>query len=66
MRATGQGFAYNFGRVLAAVGTLAGGQLLDHFHEDYGQTGAVTCLVYLIGLVLIWFCPETKGQPLPE
>jgi MFS family permease len=66
VRATGQGFAFNFGRVLAAAGTLASGQLLDHFHEDYGQAGAVTCLIYLVGLVLIWFCPETKGQPLPE
>ena len=35
IRATGQGFAYNFGRVLAAAGTLASGQLLNHFGEDY-------------------------------
>ena len=66
IRATGQGFAYNFGRVLAALGTLASGQLLNHFGEDYARTGAVTSLVYLAGLVLIWFCPETKGRPLPE
>jgi MFS family permease len=66
IRATGQGFAYNFGRVLAAAGTLAAGQLLNYFHGDFARTGAVTCLVYLVGLVLIWFCPETKGRPLPE
>ena len=66
IRATGQGFAYNFGRVLAAAGTLASGQLLNHFGQDYARTGAVTSLVYLVGMVLIWFCPETKGRPLPE
>lgn len=66
VRATGQGFAFNFGRVLAAAGTLASGQLLNRFNEDYARTGAVTSLIYLVGLVLIWFCPETKGKPLPE
>ena len=23
-------------------------------------------LIYIAGLVVIWFCPETKGRPLPE
>ena len=27
---------------------------------------AVVSLVYLVGMVFIWFCPETKGKPLPE
>ena len=66
IRATGQGFAFNFGRVLAAVGALQGGQLLDYFHEDYARMGGIMSLVYLAGMVLIWFCPETKGQPLPD
>jgi len=66
IRATGQGFAFNFGRILAAGGALGGGQLLSYFNEDFARTGAITSLVYLIGLVLIWFCPETKGRPLPE
>jgi MFS family permease len=66
IRATGQGFAFNFGRVLAAIGALQSGRLLNYFHEDYARTGAIMSLVYLAGMVLIWFCPETKGQPLPE
>jgi hypothetical protein len=28
--------------------------------------GSVMCSVYLLGLVVIAFCPETKGKPLPE
>ncbi len=66
IRATGQGFAFNFGRVLAAAGTLGSGQLLNRFQEDYARTGAITSLIYIAGMVLIWFGPETKGQPLPE
>ena len=66
IRATGQGFAFNFGRVLAAVGALQGGRLLDFFHEDYARMCGIMSLVYLAGMVLIWFCPETKGRPLPE
>ncbi len=66
IRATGQGFAFNFGRVLAAVGALQGGQLLNYFKEDYARMCGIMSLVYLAGMVLIWFCPETKGKPLPE
>jgi MFS transporter, SHS family, sialic acid transporter len=66
IRATGQGFAFNFGRVLAAVGALQSGRLLNFFNEDYARMGAIMSLVYLVGLVLIWFCPETKGQALPD
>lgn len=66
IRATGQGFAFNFGRVLAAIGALQSGRLLDYFNEDYARMGGIMSLVYLFGMVLIWFCPETKGQPLPE
>jgi MFS family permease len=66
IRATGQGFAFNFGRVLAAIGALQSGRLLDYFEGDFARMGAIMSLVYLVGMVLIWFCPETKGQPLPE
>jgi MFS family permease len=66
VRATGQGFAFNMGRVLAAGGTLLSGQLLNAFGEDYAAMCRVISLVYVFGLVVIWFCPETKGKPLPE
>lgn len=66
IRATGQGFAFNFGRVLAAFGALQSGQLLNFFHEDYARMCSIISLVYLVGMALIWFCPETKGQPLPD
>ncbi|HZV06438.1 MAG TPA: MFS transporter [Gemmataceae bacterium] len=67
VRATGQGFGYNFGRIIAAGGALYMSHLLHNvFHGNYAQAGAVISLIYLAGLVVIWFAPETRGQPLPE
>jgi SHS family sialic acid transporter-like MFS transporter len=66
VRATAQGLAFNTGRVLAAVGALQMGALMQTFHGSYAQAGAVITLVYAAGLILIWFAPETRGQPLPE
>lgn len=66
VRATGQGFSYNFGRVLAAAGSLSMGALMQTFHGSYAQAGAVITFVYGIGALLIWLAPETKNRPLPD
>ena len=77
VRATGQGFGYNFGRVLAAIGALQTGNLIGLFHKDWtigeltirnGLPAAcsVIALVYVVGMAVIWIAPETKGKPLPE
>jgi MFS family permease len=66
LRATGAGFAFNAGRIFAALGTLGAGALLNAFNEDYARMCSVISLIYLAGMVLIWFAPETKGKPLPE
>lgn len=65
VRATGQGLSYNAGRILAAVGALQMGELMQTFHGSYAQAGAVISLVYVVGLFAVWFAPETKGKPLP-
>lgn len=66
VRATGQGLCFNFGRVLAAAGALQMGRLLRLYQGSYARAGATITLVYLLGLVLIWFAPETRGKPLPD
>jgi MFS family permease len=82
VRATGQGFGFNFGRVLAAIGVLQLGNLTavaESFRRivpealrlppEYGglpYACASLSLIYVVGMVLIWVVPETKGQPLPE
>lgn len=66
VRATSQGFAFNFGRILAAIGTLQTATLIGLFDGSFPMAGSVLSAIYLVGLVLIWFCPETKGKPLPD
>lgn len=76
IRATSQGFAYNFGRVLSAVGSLQTAVLIAYFAqgvaaerievEAFPRAGATLAGIYLLGVVLIWFGPETKGKSLPE
>jgi MFS family permease len=66
VRATGQGLSFNFGRILAAIGALQMGQLMQYYDGSYAKAGATITLVYVAGLALIWLAPETKGKPLPE
>jgi MFS transporter, SHS family, sialic acid transporter len=68
VRATGQGLAYNFGRIFAGVGTLVlTGPLANFFKGgNLAPTLATVSLIYVLGLVLIFFAPETHGKPLPE
>ena len=67
VRATSQGFSFNFGRILAAFGALQTGYLMrDVFHDDFARACSVMSLVYLVGIGLIWLAPETRGKPLPE
>ena len=43
-------------------------RLWIHRYEprDYARAGAAIVLIYIVGMVLIWFAPETRGKPLPE
>ncbi|MFO1046078.1 MAG: MFS transporter [Planctomycetaceae bacterium] len=68
VRATAQGFAFNFGRILAAVAALQTGNLIGLFKEVGGLPMAcsIMSLVYVVGMLVIWAAPETKDKPLPE
>lgn len=67
IRATGEGITFNFGRILAAAMICVGtGQLVVAFGGNFANATAVMSLVYVVGFVLIWFAPETKGQKLPD
>ena len=54
-----------FGRILAAVGALQTGYLMRVFENDYAKACSTVSLIYVIGMVIIWFAPETRGRPLP-
>ena len=66
VRATGQGFGFNFGRILAAIGALQAGALLAFFDGSYADACSVAAGAYVVGLILIFIAPETRGKPLPE
>jgi MFS family permease len=70
MRSTGTSFCYNVGRLVAAVGPFTLGALtasvFKDFHEPMRYAGVVMSAVFLLGLVVLPFAPETKGRPLPE
>jgi hypothetical protein len=36
------------------------------FGGSYPHAGSTLACVYVIGMILIWFAPETKGRALPE
>ena len=71
VRATAQGFCFNFGRVIAAVGSLQLGNLTKFLSGGHasgvaasGNAYCILCAVYVVGMILVWFCPETKGKAL--
>jgi len=66
VRATGQGFAFNFGRIVAAIGGLQTATLMKAFDGSFPKAGSVMAVIYLIGVFIIWIGPETKDKELPE
>ncbi len=66
VRATGQGLCYNSGRIFAAIGAVQMGHLMKYYEGSYARAGATITLIYVVGLIIIWLAPETKGKPLPE
>ncbi len=65
VRATGQGFGFNFGRILAAVGVLQVPVLMGK-PPDFARACSALAFIYLVGLAVIWLAPETRGKALPE
>ena len=65
IRATGAGFCFNAGRVLAAVGPFLTGYL-EQSLGSLGRAASVIALIYLVGLMILPFAPETRGKPLPD
>jgi MFS family permease len=69
---TGTSFCYNVGRLLSAPGPALLGILTSSVFAGYPEplplryAGMAMCSVFLIGLVVLPFLPETKGKPLPE
>lgn len=64
-RATGISFVFNAARFVAFLGPLFAGTLIAKF-GGYGIAATTVGSIYILGFVVAFFYPETKGQPLPE
>ena len=63
IRATGAGFCFNAGRILAASGPFLTGVLVVQF-GSYARAASAVAAVYLVGMIVLLFARETKGKPL--
>lgn len=73
LRSTGTSFCYNVGRFVAATGPLTLLYLTNNvfakekgFDEPQRYAGLAMCSIFLLGIAVLPFLPETKDQPLPE
>ena len=64
IRATGAGFCFNVGRVLASTGPFVTGYLVTVL-GSFGRAASAVAAIYIVGLLILPFAPETKGKPLP-
>ncbi len=64
IRATGAGFCFNIGRVLASAGPFVTGCLVTVL-GSFGRAASAVAAIYIVGLLILPFAPETKGKPLP-
>ena len=75
LRATGTSFCYNVGRFIAASGPVVLGVLTTDVFASakaegesmpFRYAGLTMCSIFVLGLIVLPFLPETKDKPLPE
>jgi hypothetical protein len=66
LRSTGAGFCFNSARMVVLPVILVFGWLIDVCELRLASAMWILALLFVAGAVLVTFCPETRGQPLPE
>ena len=65
VRATAASFVFNGARLVAWIFPIIAGQIVTSF-GGVAKAALIMSSVYVIGLIVPWFVPETAGKPLPE
>lgn len=65
VRSTAASFIFNATRLIAWLFPVAAGAMIQFF-GSIPRTAMAFGLIYVVGLIVPWFLPETKGRPLPE
>jgi MFS family permease len=65
VRATAASFIFNAARLIAWVFPIIAGTII-HTFGSIAQAATTIGLIYIVGLVVPWFMPETRGKELPE
>jgi hypothetical protein len=66
LRSTGTGFCFNGGRLIASSMLIFSGWLKGLPGMHLPTAISLMASLFALGLVILPFLPETKGQPLPE
>ena len=61
VRATGAGLSMNIGRFVTAASVLLIG---TQFKGDYSEIGAACALIYALGMIVVFWAPNTAGKQL--
>jgi MFS family permease len=65
VRSTAASFIFNATRLLACFFPILAGAMIQFF-GGIPRTAVILGLIYILGLIVPWFLPETRGKPLPE
>ncbi len=66
LRGTGVGFCFNVGRLLAAPILVVTGWLDRERKLTHDTTAVLLSSLFLVGVAVLFFAPETRGKDLPE
>ena len=65
VRSTAASFIFNATRLIAWIFPIIAGAMIQVF-GGIPHTAMTLASIYVFGLIVPWFLPETKGKPLPE
>lgn len=62
--ASASGLAFSVGRIVAAAAAILSGEIITIFSGSYAAAGASVSIIYIVGFIVSFFMPETKGEVL--